>query len=156
MNRVEVIHCFIHFGYTSTRSFIDGLAEFLNTFAFDHVVGYSFASDIEKSFNVQVIGGEGKFKNRSLVDFEEIAIPADDVIGAPGLGLGRIVLVVSRPLDHLFQDGGVDIGKGDNFVSVFQAEVFQHGFDGYGLLSDLHVNGEDFAVTGLKLDGRHV
>ena len=138
---------FFLFGYTSTRSFIDGLAEFLNTFAFDHVVGHSFASDIEKSFNVQVIGGEGKFKNRSLVDFEEIAIPADDVIGALGLGLGRIVLVVSRPLDHLFQDGGVDIGKGDNFVSVFHAEIFQHGFDGNGLLCDLHVNGEDFAVT---------
>ena len=145
MNRVEVIHCFIHFGYTSTRSFIDGLAEFLNTFAFDHVVGHSFAGDIEKSFNVQVIGGEGKFKNRSLVDFEEIVIPTYDVIGF--LFLVRIVLVVSRPLDHLFQDGGVDIGKGDNFVSVFHAEILQHGFDGNGLLCDLHVNGEDFAVT---------
>jgi len=58
--------------------------------------------------------------------------------------------------NYLFENSGVDIGKrNDLFFVLIHAQVVQHGLDGDGLASDLHVNGEDFAVGTLQLDDWH-
>ena len=58
--------------------------------------------------------------------------------------------LVSCPLDHLLQDGGVDVGEGDLLlVLLVHTQVLQHSLDGDRLLGDEDIHWEDLAVTGL-------
>jgi len=149
------------FGGSEVVLDVERFSDFVGGLAFDHV-RHGFAGDIEKSFNVEVIGSEDEFEQGSLIDFEELDVPGGDVIG-PLLAIvvifGRrsIVLVIRAPLNHFLENGGVDIGKRDSLVVfIVHSQILQHGFDGDGEFGDLDVNLEDLAVGALQLDGRHL
>jgi hypothetical protein len=119
---------------------VESLADLLGGLALDHV-GDSLAGHIEKAFNVQVVSSlkvrplvfcracgnkthQNEFKESSLVNFEEVSVPAANVVGALLfvliiLGWRRVVFVEGSPLDHFLQDGRVDIGQRHNFLVIF-------------------------------------
>ena len=118
---------------------VECLPDLLGSLPLDHV-GYSLACNIEESlgeklvlsiankqFNtdldVQVVSGEDQLEQSALVHLEEVSVPGADVV-CPLLlvlvilGKRWIVLVVSGPLKHLLQDGGVNIGKWNGLVVI--------------------------------------
>ena len=92
------------------------LANLLGRLALDHV-GNGLAADVEKSFDIHVIGGKDDLEKHLLVDLHELLVPILNVgsllagVGVVILGRGGIALVVSAPLENLFEDGFGDLAE---------------------------------------------
>src|SRR5690606_31374321 len=92
---------------------VKGFANFLGSFAANHI-GHGFASGIEKTFDIEVVGGQNKLEKGALIHLQKVSIPGVDVIGAflavivVFFGHG-IVLVVFGPLDHFAENGAGNI-----------------------------------------------
>ena len=72
---------------------------------------------------------------------------------------GRVVLVVVGPLDDELHDGGAHVeaghGVGLHFL-LLHVDHVEHLGDGFELLGDFQVHGEDFAFGAHEVDGgRH-
>ena len=113
------------------------------------------------NLDVQIVGSEDQLEQSALVHLEEVSVPGADVVCSlllvlVILGQRGIVLVVSGPLKHLLQDGGVNIGKWNGLVVILaRAKVIQQLLDGHTLLGDLYVHRELLAVRGYQLNGGH-
>jgi len=140
---------------------VESAPDLLGGLSLDHVSD-GLARHIEQSLDVQVVGCQYEFEEGALIDLEEFRVPAGDVVGAllfvvVVLGRRGILLVVLAPLNHLFENGGVDVLQGDSLGLILlriHSQVLQHGVDGVGELDDILVDVENFAVGRLNLDSR--
>jgi len=80
-----------------------------------------------------------------LIDLHELLIPLLDVrrlpsgIGIILVGRGGVMSVMVAPFNHLFENGGVDIGNRDRFFHGLFAEIADHVLDKHRSLSDFAV-----------------
>ncbi|CAG5104304.1 Protein of unknown function [Cotesia congregata] len=129
--------------------------------SFNHISD-SFASNIQKSFDVKVIRSENQLEQSTLIDFEEVGIPRADVISPLLFVLivfswWWVILVVSRPLDDFFQNCRVDVRQRYHLIIILiHTQILQHGFDGYGAFCYFNINVENFVIISLKFDVCHL
>ena len=112
---------------------VEDLPDLLRAFPLHHV-GHRFATQFQKTLDIQVVGGQDDLKEGGLVDLEEVRVPCWNVL-TPSLQvlvlvcrLG-VILVIGRPLDDLLQDLGVNVGQWYNFFLggiILHAQVLEH------------------------------
>jgi len=121
---------------------VEGLADLLGRLALDHVRN-GLAANVEKSFDVKVIGSQYDLKEHFLVNLHVLHIPLLDVGGLLAgirvviVGSGWVLLVVLAPFHDLLQHGLVDIRNRNGFVGGFGWEIVKQVLDEDGALSDL-------------------
>lgn len=126
---------------------VEGLANLFGRLALDHV-GNSLAADVEKSFDIEVVGSlhssqlslrprqsatsfetyQDDLEKHLLVNLHELLVPLIDIRRlAAGVvlvtGAGRVVLVVSTPFDDLLQDRLVDLCDLSQYVSLRRMDL---------------------------------
>lgn len=134
---------------------VERLADLIGRLSLDHVRD-RLACDIEQTANVQVVGGQDQLEQRALVDLQEVSVPRCDVVGAlllvlvvVGRGRRRVVFVIRAELNHLAENGRVDVRQRHDFllrVVLVDAQVLQHGADCSAALGDGNVGLEDLIV----------
>lgn len=150
----------IFFGSREIVLDVKRFPDLLRCFPLDHV-GHRLASDVQQAFDVQIVGSQNELEQRALVYLEEIGVPTGYVVRAllaslVIFGWGWVVLVVRRPLDDFFQNAGVHVRQRDDFlIFILQAQVLDHGFDGYRSFGHFEIHLEHFTVRTLQLDRRH-
>jgi len=139
-------------------------ADLLRRLALDHV-GDCFASDVEKSFDIQIVGSKDYLKEHLLIDLHELLIPLIDVcgflarVGIVFVGLGRIGTVMLAPLDDFLENGFVDVWDGDGLRGSFFTQIANHVLDEDRALCNFFGDVDVGIVGALKNDltfGRHL
>lgn len=105
---------------------IERLANFLRCLPLDHT-GHGSACQIQEWLDIHVVGGQNQLKEKYLFDGDKVGIPLLDHLGHLGRfewlfdfghGFGTVMLA---EFNDLFEDGSLDVGKGDFGDSVLIA-----------------------------------
>ncbi len=114
------------------------------------------AGQFEQRLDVQVVAGHDQLEEHLLVEVDKVRVPCiDDGSHIGGderlvdLG-GLVVLHAGAEHDDLFEDGPLDVGKGDLFFFVF----VHNSLDEDGSLGDVSVDKDGFTVTANELNFR--
>jgi len=143
---------------------VERLADLLRRLALDHV-GDCLASDVEKGFDIQIVGSKDYLKEHLLIDLHELLIPLIDVcgflarVGIVFVGLGRIGTVMLAPLDDFLENGFVDVWDGNGLRGSFFTQIANHVLDEDRPLCDFFGDVYVGIVGALKNDltfGRHL